>query len=995
MTCSIRAACLFSALFLMLQVHLLAGEDQVSNAASIYQSWKSSGSIYILTTPEGANLPATASESGFPLLVRLHKDSFDFTQAKSNGEDIRFSSSSGTPLPYQIEDWNAASGHATIWVRIPSIKGNDRQEIRVHWGKSDALSESSGAAVFNSSNGYVSVWHMNDPVQDVVETLTSKDVGTTSCAGVIGNARHFAGKQGIFCGDKIPNYPSGDAAHSSEAWIRAERANGTILGWGNEGGNRGSKVRMQLRSPPHIHIDSDFSDVDGKGKLQFSEWIHVVHTYSKNDGRIYLNGKLDGAATPLLNIKSPARLWIGGWYNNYDFIGDIDEVRISKVARSADWVKLQYENQKPMQTLAGSLVPQGNAFSVSKDKLEIMEGASATISAEAGGAQKVFWILKNKESETVLAVDRLAFTFEAGRVSADTTHTLQFRAVYPNEVKTRDISVSIRESIPEAEFTLKAPALWDGRETIEIVPQFSNMKQMTEKSADKFQYLWEVSDLAVIKEIVPGKLILKRAQNSGTLTVRLAVSNGGKPASASTIIQVKEPKKDEWIARVPGKEEKPEDDQFYARDDKDEGTLYYNGTLNEPADSVFLKVYADDQLLKTESCKLTPEKRFGFAIKLKPGLIKYKVEFGSKNGAAESVLRTVNNLVCGDAYIIQGQSNAVSTDWGKGDFPETNEWIRSYGSMGGDPKSSKWGNAIRRGKGDRLTIGFWGFELAKRLVENQKVPICIINGAVGGTRVDQHQRNPENPEDLTSIYGRLLWRMNQAGLTHGVRGVFWHQGENDQGADGPTGGFGFETYRKFFIEMSAAWKQDYPNIQKYYIFQIWPKSCSMGVNGSDNRLREIQRTLPTAFSNMSIMSTLGIRPPGGCHYPPEGYAEIARLICPLVERDFYGKEPLASITPPNLTSARFSSEKKDEIILQFDQPVKWDNGSVREFSLDGEVGQIASGTVNKNVLTLKLNGTSAAKTITYLDSKAWSQDRLLLGENGIAALTFCEVPLKE
>jgi hypothetical protein len=30
---------------------------------------------------------------------------------------------------------------------------------------------------------------------------------------------------------------------------------------------------------------------------------------------------------------------------------------------------------------------------------------------------------------------------------------------------------------------------------------------------------------------------------------------------------------------------------------------------------------------------------------------------------------------------------------------------------------------------------------------------------------------------------------------------------------------------------------------------------------------------------------------------------------------------------------------------------------------------------------------------SYLDSKSWSQDRLLDGANGIAALTFCEVPI--
>jgi hypothetical protein len=42
---------------------------------------------------------------------------------------------------------------------------------------------------------------------------------------------------------------------------------------------------------------------------------------------------------------------------------------------------------------------------------------------------------------------------------------------------------------------------------------------------------------------------------------------------------------------------------------------------------------------------------------------------------------------------------------------------------------------------------------------------------------------------------------------------------------------------------------------------------------------------------------------------------------------------------------------------------------------------------------LKLSGVSTAKTITYLDSAAWSQDKLLRGKNGIAALTFCEAPI--
>ncbi len=248
---------------------------------------------------------------------------------------------------------------------------------------------------------------------------------------------------------------------------------------------------------------------------------------------------------------------------------------------------------------------------------------------------------------------------------------------------------------------------------------------------------------------------------------------------------------------------------------------------------------------------------------------------------------------------------------------------------------------------------------------------------------------------MTTIYGRLLWRVRQAKLTHGIRGILWHQGENDQGADGPTGGFGWETYRQYFIELAAAWKQDYPNIQHYYVFQIWPKACAMGINGSDNRLREVQRTLATAFSNLSVMSTLGIDPPGGCHFPAAGYAEFARLICPLVERDNYGKASATSVTPPNLKRAYYTSDRKDEIVMEFDQPVKWDNALASQFYPDGKKGKVASGVGSGKLVVLKLAATSQRHTEPLPISTAVHGVRETLcsvESNGIATLTFCEVP---
>ena len=972
-----------------------------------YQGWQHEGSFHILTTPDGANLPATAAEENFPVLVRLNRESFDFTQAKAHGEDVRFAAA-GKPLAYQIEEWDAAKGSASIWLRIPMIKGNARQEIKISWGKTDAASESNGAAVFNESNGYLCVMHMGDSVKDELGTVSPTDTGTVPAPGMIGQGRRFDIGKGINCGEKLTTLPVGSSPHTTEAWIRTEATNVDVVGWGNQEWQ--GKVVMQVTSPPHLNMDCFFADcnVAGTSKIPMTQWIHVVNTYKRGESRVYINGVLDGEnsgvsatgarnnrGTPLA-IKNPARMYIGGWYGNYKFVGDIDEVRLSKVVRSADWVKMEYESQNPRQTMVGCLVKPGDAFVVSPATVTVEEGKSTTVTAQVGGAQKTYWILKRDGVESVVGVDQASYTLDAGRVVGDTSLVLRFKAVCANEVKTKDVPVTIKETIPEPAVTLKAPATWNGRDPIEVISNISNLAAMTAKGAGQIHCKWTVSGGAVTKEVVRGKLILKRSQYTGPITVTVAIDNGGAATVATAVIQITEPAKDPWVERIASKDEKPEDGQFFARDDNNEGILHYSGTLSSKADTVFLKVYADDKLLKTETQTPTAENSYSLTAKLKPGLIKYKVEFGTKTGGTETLVQTVNNLVCGDAYLIEGQSNALATDTGEKSPPDTSEWIRSYGRPGGEekgPHRNLWCSPVWKAeKGEMAELGWWGMELAKRLVESQKIPVFIINAAVGGTRIDQHERNVTDPTDLKTIYGRMLWRVQQAHMTHGIRGVLWHQGESDQGADGPDGGYGWQFHQQYFLDMSAAWKQDMPNIRHYYIYQIWPNSCSMG-NGHGDMMREVQRTLPRLYSNMDVMSTLGIKPIGPCHYPLVGWSEFARLIQPLVERDFYGTKVSDSITAPNLKQAYFTSPAKDAIALEFDQPVIWLDSLAGQFYLDGEKDKVASGTVTGNVLTLKLKAPATATKITYLKEMNWNPNDLVFGKNGIAALTFCDVAI--
>jgi len=956
--------------------------------------------MYILTTPEGANLPASASVTDFPLLVRLDKDFFDFTQARPNGEDIRFSTPAGRGLSHQIEQWDAHQGTAIIWVRIPQITGNAKQQIKVHWGNASATCESNGRAVFDKTNGHLAVWHMNGPVtEDEVGAIRSKDAGTTASAGMIGPARHFPGQKGVFCGEDITTFPTGSAPHSSSVWFRGDKQNCRVLSWGKE--HRQGKVQMWYNSPSKIRMDCYFSDADvsSSPSIPLGQWAHVVHTYKKSESRIYVNGVLDAKArtrAAALNIESPARMWIGGWYNIYDFIGDIDEVRISDVTRSPAWIKLEYENQKTLQTLVGPLVKPGNALSVSPGELTVSEGESARVVAKIAGAQKLYWILKRGGKETVVGVDRRSHTFDAGRVSGDESLVLQLKAVYPDRVRTKDVAIKIKEAIPDPVVSLKAPEKWDGRKTIEILPQITNVKEMQDAGAGELQYDWSVSGLAVIKESTPGKLVLSRAQNGGKMTVTLSLSNGGDAVMASTDIAVQEPETDAWVHGVPGNIEMPVAGQFYARDDSGQGTLHCKAVLEERAEEVFLRVFADGNIYAEEGKVLGKDGAYAFAVKLAPTLVKYRIEFGTRTGGAETVLHRAGDIVCGDAYLIDGQSNALATDTREESPRVTNQWVRSYGRprfFKEGERKNLWCKPVWKAEKNHLAeLGWWGMELANRLVESQNVPIFIVNGARGGTRIDQHQRNDANPTDLDTIYGRMLWRVKQARLTHGIRAIIWHQGENDQGAAGPDGDYGWKTYQRYFVEMSADWKRDFPNVTRYYVFQIWPNACAMS-SGNGDMLREEQRSLARLYSNMAMLSTLGIQPGGSCHYPLEGWSVFARRIQRLLERDFYGRQVDAPITAPNLVRAYCAHAARRSIALEFDQPVVWDDLLASQFYLDDAEGLVVSGAAIGNVLTLTLKEPAAFER-TYLKEMSWKQDNILFGQNGMAALTFCDVPIQ-
>ena len=85
-----RSTRLLAPLLLACMFSPVAADEKGDNAVANYRVWEHFGSIWLLTTPAGADLPATALIEDFPILVRLDKDFFDFSQAQPKGQDVRF-----------------------------------------------------------------------------------------------------------------------------------------------------------------------------------------------------------------------------------------------------------------------------------------------------------------------------------------------------------------------------------------------------------------------------------------------------------------------------------------------------------------------------------------------------------------------------------------------------------------------------------------------------------------------------------------------------------------------------------------------------------------------------------------------------------------------------------------------------------------------------------------------------------------------------------------
>ena len=340
---------------LVFSISSIFESPQTAQAAWYNNSWNYRQKIII----DHNKVPNT-DQTDFPVLIKItDANNALFSKAKDDGSDIRFTSSNQTTdLSFEVETFSKTTKELWAWVKIPTLSHDTDTTIYLYYGNASAIALDAASRQAVWSNGYAGVWHLNEASGNAVDSVLGLSLPpygnvTHAVTGKSGLASSFAG--GYF-GDKTyqNGLLSGQANMSVTAWARG--AGGRVIQ--QRGSSNAGQWGFLSGANSYIfnHDGSYGFDTTSSQAVNTAQFNQVGFVANGLNGYFVNNGQLlsTTSASHLVNYQTTPSMCIGGDCrdNNSYYSGVIDEVRVSRVNRSADWIATEYANQNSPETFA-------------------------------------------------------------------------------------------------------------------------------------------------------------------------------------------------------------------------------------------------------------------------------------------------------------------------------------------------------------------------------------------------------------------------------------------------------------------------------------------------------------------------------------------------------------------------------------------------------------------------------------------------------------------
>jgi len=368
---------------------------------------------------------------GFPVLVRLSETPGVFSYADAVGANnggMAFFDEVGNLLPYEIDTWNP-SGESLVWVRTARLLRGSVLYLCYGGEKTVANNPS------DVWTGYVGVWHMNETgtgagvaiADSTVHQLhgttpTNADAidadGNCGVTGKIGGARRLSTKGGPAELGRIlvPNNENQDLytdrtvtmsiwvlLPGSENWgyLMDRKARDDWDTWGLQFGGASDVTKMRFRSEGSAYNEYSYGSVLSKG-----DWHHVVAIWDRGYNSLYIDGVELYRRTSggwMQANQTGRNLAIGGLVNDNGtsatwgvLTGDVDEARMTGIARSSDWCLTEYETvTNGFSMLVSTTALNASLPAVGSAALETLGGKDVVAIPLLAGSGTVYAILRD------------------------------------------------------------------------------------------------------------------------------------------------------------------------------------------------------------------------------------------------------------------------------------------------------------------------------------------------------------------------------------------------------------------------------------------------------------------------------------------------------------------------------------------------------------------------------------------------------------------------
>lgn len=362
----------------------------------------------------------SSAHSNFPVLVKLTEPDFRSTGnggnvESPNGYDIVFTTADGTTvLDHDLEGYNAATGEIIFWVRFPSLNATSDTEFFIYYGNASQTVDQSLASTWDTN--YQMVMHMDDLNDATSKGNNGTNIGTGSTGGVIGNGRSFDANNGdyISVADNSTLDLTSDITIS--LWVNADNFGSTpdLVTKGSYTEAYSSWIRGNGR----LRFATNGDDLTSSGSISSGSQTYITFTKNNSGRAIYIDGSLNNSDNNTTNFNTnnnPLHISTNG----YPINGMVDEVRISNIARSSEWITTEYNNQNNPSAFITEIAEPHTLGSIESNPQSFNSGGSPVFITSSITISHP--INKNLQSATVQITgnynnseDVLAFTNQNG-----------------------------------------------------------------------------------------------------------------------------------------------------------------------------------------------------------------------------------------------------------------------------------------------------------------------------------------------------------------------------------------------------------------------------------------------------------------------------------------------------------------------------------------------------------------------------------------------------